>query len=438
MSRTNDAGFSRRWPTVPLKHVTCVLNRGTAPNYVDTGAVRVIGQAANRDEGIDWGRTRFHGFDGDPTRIKGFLRRNDIIINSTGTGTLGRVGFFGESPDGTPCIADGHLTIARVRDEELDARFAYYWLSSKPFQEHIFAALVDGATNQIELSRERLGGAQIPLPPLEEQRRIANFLDAETVRIDRLMAVKERAFALLEERRGALTRRYCFSGLESNTPMRETEVGPFGRIPAHWTLIRNKNLMREVSDLSVSGEEVLLTVSHLTGVTPRYEKTVYMFRAESMVGYKRCIPGDLVINTMWAWMGALGVSDYSGIVSPAYGVYRFHSAQALPEYFDFLFRTPEYIAEMTRYSKGVWTSRLRLYPESFLALRTPVPPRSEQDAIVRALKSELLPDSKLQEAIRRSNALLAERRQALVTAAVTGCFDVTSASGRSVAEGNVR
>ena len=71
-----------------------------------------------------------------------------------------------------------------------------------------------------------------------------------------------------------------------------------------------------------TGEEELLTVSHLTGVTPRSEKDVNMFEAETTEGYKICLAGDLVINTLWAWMGAMGVSFVNGIVSPAYNVYQ--------------------------------------------------------------------------------------------------------------------
>jgi type I restriction enzyme S subunit len=157
-----------------------------------------------------------------------------------------------------------------------------------------------------------------------------------------------------------------------------------------------------------------------------------MFMAESRVGYKICRPGDLVINTLWAWMGALGVANNYGIVSPAYGVYRFTSDGVEPRYFDYLYRTREYICEMTRHSKGVWTSRLRLYPESFLALKCPVPPKVEQVEITRTLDRELESDQRLRSTIQRSCELLAERRQALITAAVTGQFDVSTASGRGI------
>lgn len=71
-----------------------------------------------------------------------------------------------------------------------------------------------------------------------------------------------------------------------------------GAVPAHWTLLRAKRLFREVDERSKTGKEELLSVSHLTGVTPRRLKTVTMFMAESNVGHKVCRPGDLVINTL--------------------------------------------------------------------------------------------------------------------------------------------
>ncbi len=99
-----------------------------------------------------------------------------------------------------------------------------------------------------------------------------------------------------------------------------------------------------------------------------------MFLAESNVGHKICRPHDLVINTLWAWMAALGVSRLTGLVSPAYGVYRpLMPDRVLPRFADFLLRTPAYAAEYLRRSTGVNSSRLRLYPEDFLRIHVLLP-----------------------------------------------------------------
>lgn len=123
-----------------------------------------------------------------------------------------------------------------------------------------------------------------------------------------------------------------------------------GEIPRHWTTQRNKHIFREIDERSDTGEEELLSVSHLTGVTPRSEKNVTMFMAETLGGYKLCSPGDLVINTMWAWMGALGTSDYKGTVSPSYNVYRVRQNENFnAKYLDLLYRTPQHVAEINRF-----------------------------------------------------------------------------------------
>ena len=112
-----------------------------------------------------------------------------------------------------------------------------------------------------------------------------------------------------------------------------------GEVPEHWEVKPSKWYYREVDERSSTGSEELLSVSHITGVTPRSEKIITMFMAESYVGHKLCREGDLVINTMWAWMAALGVARQIGIVSPSYTVYRAIQKEAfLPQFIDLLLR----------------------------------------------------------------------------------------------------
>lgn len=257
------------------------------------------------------------------------------------------------------------------------------------------------------------------VPPLRQQDKIADYLDHETARLDALVATKERLLGLMSEKRQALITQAVTHGLDLRVKLRDSGIPWLGEIPAHWAIERARWLFHERDERSTTGEEELLTVSHLTGVTPRSEKDVNMFEAETTEGYKICHPGDLVINTLWAWMGAMGVAPVKGIVSPAYHVYR-PGNQLDPSYVDLLVRLPVFAQEVTRYSKGVWSSRLRLYPEGFFEVFLPVPPIEEQRAIVTHISNETNKLDALRFATERTITLLKERRSALIGAAVTG------------------
>ena len=173
------------------------------------------------------------------------------------------------------------------------------------------------------------------------------------------------------------------AGLKPYPQYRDSRLPWLGHLPIHWEARRAKYFFLEIDERSQTGKEVLLSVSHLTGVTPRSEKTISMFLAKSNVGHKRCRPNDVVINTLWAWMAALGVTHHAGIVSPAYGAYRPLAAdRLLPRFAHQLLRTPHYAAEYFRRSTGVNSSRLRLYAEQFLCVPLVCPPLGEKNAAV--------------------------------------------------------
>lgn len=190
-------------------------------------------------------------------------------------------------------------------------------------------------------------------------------------------------------------------------------------VPEHWIEQRAKTFFREVDERSKTGQEELLSVSHLTGVTPRSQKNVTMFKAASYVGSKLCQPGDIVINTLWAWMAALGASKHLGIVSPAYGVYRPHRTDSFnPAYLDYLLRTRAYVAEYIGRSTGIRSSRLRLYPNQFLDIALLQPPRPEQDQIVAYLQAQDAHIARFIKAKRELIALMAEQRGVLAERAI--------------------
>lgn len=201
---------------------------------------------------------------------------------------------------------------------------------------------------------------------------------------------------------------------------RQPKMSWLPAVPEHWNEQRAKTFFREVDERSKTGHEELLSVSHLTGVTPRSQKKVTMFKAASYVGSKLCRPGDIVINTLWAWMAALGASRHVGIVSPAYGVYRPHSADSFnPAYLDYLLRTRAYVAEYIGRSTGIQSSRLRLYPNQFLDIPLIQPPRPEQDQIVAYLRAQDAHIARFIQTKRELIALMAEQRGVLAEQAIS-------------------
>lgn len=310
-----------------------------------------------------------------------------------------------------------HLALLRPLKQKIDGAFLFRCLQAKPIRVQLELA-ANGVT-RFGIPKSEIGTMTLPVPPLPQQRVIAEYLDRETARLDALVAAKDRVLGLLAEKRRALITGAVTRGLDPRASLRDSRIPWLGEIPAHWETERTRWLFKERDQRSATGEEELLTVSHLTGVTPRSEKDVNMFEAETTEGYKICLSGDLVINTLWAWMGAMGVSPVNGIVSPAYNVYQ-PGPQLEPSYVDALVRLPIFAQEVTRYSKGVWSSRLRLYPEGFFETFLPVPPLTEQRAIVAHIAKETGKLDELRGATERTIVLLEERRAALIAAAVTG------------------
>ncbi|MCB0711739.1 MAG: restriction endonuclease subunit S [Ignavibacteriae bacterium] len=210
--------------------------------------------------------------------------------------------------------------------------------------------------------------------------------------------------------------------LKPYSHMKDSGVEWLGQVPEHWEVRRGKYLFSSIDRRSATGEEELLTVSSKHGVVPRKSANVTMFAAESYVGHKLCWPGDLVINSLWAWAGGLGVSEHHGIVSTAYGVYR-HNIEVSSRFVHELVRSVPFHWELRVRSKGVWTSRLQLTDESFLGAEFPIPTLPEQTAIVKYLNHVDRKVKRFIRAKRKLIALLEEQKQVIIHNAVTRGLD---------------
>jgi len=202
---------------------------------------------------------------------------------------------------------------------------------------------------------------------------------------------------------------------------KDSGVEWLGELPQDWDALRGKLVFSEYNERSESGDETLLSVSEYYGVKPRgdvIDDGDFLSRAESLVGYKKCETNDLVMNIMLAWKRGLGVTKYEGIVSPAYSVFRFNE-NADPKYMHYLLRTDIYTGHFKSRSTGVIDSRLRLYPESFGNVPIIIPPVEQQSQIANFLDHETAKIDTLIEQQQQLIKLLKEKRQAVISHAVT-------------------
>ncbi|HEX7242647.1 MAG TPA: restriction endonuclease subunit S, partial [Longimicrobiaceae bacterium] len=351
------------------------------------------------------------------------LQRGDLLLEKSGGGDSQPVGCVVLYDGPVPAVCSNFVARVQV-SRGMDPSFWCY-LHAAMYTVRLNTRSIKQTSGIQNLDQQQYFDELVGFPPSDEQSQIASFLDRETAKLDALIAEQQRLIELLKEKRQAVVSHAVTKGLDLDAAMKSSSVEWLGEVPAHWECVRNKVVFKEVDERSTEDDGELLTVSHITGVTRRSEKEVNMFLAETLQGYKRCRVGDVVINTMWAWMGALGCSPHNGLVSPSYNVYRIRDDRLLSaEYYDYLCRIPSHRVAMKANSTGIWESRLRLYPDAFLSMRVALPPITEQHSIVDFLGAQTARFGSLLAEAERAITLLQERRTALISAAVTGRIDV--------------
>lgn len=266
---------------------------------------------------------------------------------------------------------------------DIKGKFLYYCCKGTINYGYYKSGSVLPSMTQMEINNVFL-----PYTTSLEQDKIVNVLDKKCAQIDALIANQQTQIEKLKAYKQSLITEVVTKGLDPDVPMKDSGVEWIGMIPEHWENKRGKALFQEIETRSNDGSEELLTVSQYTGITPRSQKNVTMFEALSLEGYKVCEIGDIAANTMWLWAGAIGVSEYRGVISPSYNVYRQRHNNFIPKYLDLLLRAPMLVQEYASLSTGIRTSRLRLYPNDFFNIHFPVPPITEQQAIIKALDNK--------------------------------------------------
>ncbi|MEU8567586.1 restriction endonuclease subunit S [Streptomyces pathocidini] len=344
------------------------------------------------------------------------LRPGDVLV-SEGSGSLSSVGasaaWRGEL-DGMICFQN---TLLRLRPRAgVEGRYLEWWARSA-FGSGLFASIASGA-NIYHLGAERVRALPISLPPLEEQRRIADFLDIEVGKINTLTAKKRRLLSLLEEKIDSRVLEHIGTSQlvedESGTPT----------LPIRRLLSKRNRPPRIDTEVVTAFRDGQVTARSLRRTDG------YTLSATTEAQGQYVEPGDVVIHGLDGFAGAIGASEAAGNCSVVYHVCTpRNDGNSL-----FLGRLLRILATSGYLGLFAVSTRERAVDfrnwDLFGRIRIPDVPLRDQQEISGWISSA----RPFRVAVEESNALTDERRQALITAAVTGQIDVSTASGRGIEE----
>ena len=311
------------------------------------------------------------------------------------------------------------------------SRWAYYTVPiciPKNASENIYGAKM--------LNQYLIKSAKIVLPPIEEQHAIAAFLDAETARIDALIAEYETLIELLKEKRQALISQAVTKGLNPDVPMKDSGVEWLGEVPEGWKPIPLHSMSSDSNSLFIDGDWIESKDLSDTGI--RYITTGNVgegFYKEQGAGFiseetfvdLRCTkvkPGDILISHLNIPIGrSCIIPEFFGYMVTSVDNVIFRPDRDFSRQFiTYMLSSKAHLANMENLARG--TTMQRISRSTLGSAKFCMPPPEEQHAIVAFLDAETARmDTLVQEAENGIN-LLRERRMTLISDAVTGKIDV--------------
>lgn len=324
-------------------------------------------------------------------------------------------------------------TVALISFYNIDNNYAWYF--SKFLEIELRGKTIGMGIPHV--NGDELRNSIISVPPLSEQNVIASFLDSKTALIDQASKIKKKQIELLKERRQILIHNAVTKGLDNKVKLKDSGVQWIGQIPEHWKVESLKNILTERNEKNdpIKTREIL-SLSIDKGVTLYAGKTTNLDRfKDDFSQYKLAHKGDLVFNSMNMIVGAVGVSDYFGCVSPVYYTYYGRYNNSNTKFYEYLFRCKTLQGVLYSLGKGLLaidrgegkynTLRLKVSRDDLRSLRLPFPSYSEQNQIIsyietQSSKIETLISLKVQEIEK-----LKEYKATLINSAVTGKIKVS-------------
>ncbi|WP_164381716.1 restriction endonuclease subunit S [Streptomyces sp. OM5714] len=314
---------------------------------------------------------------------------------------------------------------ARIKpSDDVDSRFLSYVFDAA-YGQGLTQAAIKQTTGIQNLDTGAFFASRWAFPAKEEQRRIADFLDAENAKLLHLERHSSRLTELLEERKSAL-----ISGCYTFTGADEVQVIPLRRVVKRWIDYRGATPEKTASGIP------LVTAKNIRDGRIDYEASREYIAEDAYKNWmRRGLPEteDVVLTTEAPLGQVAFISDTSVALAQRVIVLRVHRDICSPEWVYWYLRSPQGQAELGLRATG--STALGIKADRLRGVPIPLPTLMESHRRLRSLSTQVTQIEGLHKNLVRQRALVAERRQALIAAAVTGQFDVTTASGRNVTEG---
>lgn len=265
---------------------------------------------------------------------------------------------------------------------------------------------------------------RVPVPPREEQDQIVRYLDWKVSEINQLIAIRKKQVQLLKKKKYAYVSDLITHGLNYQGAKKYSGVNWLGEIPSHWNIVKLRNILTPVSIKNCSDMQ-LLSVVRERGVIIRdveNQEENHNVIPEDLSNYKRVLKNQFVINKMKAWQGSYGISNFDGIVSPAYFVFDIQFKNL--EYFHYAIRSKVYVNFFAQASDGIRVGQWDLSMDKMKEIPFLLPSEDEQEKIVLSIKKHTTLIENLIKKINAEIELLLEFKNRLISDVVTGQIDV--------------
>lgn len=349
----------------------------------------------------------------------------DIVMNSMNilSGSVGLSQYFG-------CVSPVYYMLRPWKVTE-DVRYYNYTFQTTMFQRSLFGLgngiLIKESGNgklntiRMRIPMDKFGELFIPVAPIDEQQRIADFLDAKCAKIDALVADIQSQIDTLEQYKRSVITETVTKGLNPDAEMKDSGVQWIGDTPAHWGVIRGKYILRYMQK-PVRENDGVITCFRDGEVTLRSNRREDGFTmSDKEIGYQGIDVGDLVVHGMDGFAGAIGISDSRGKASPVLNVL---DTDQCKRYIMYYLRSMAYSDVFLALATGIRVRSCDLRWNKLAELSYPVPPLDEQNAIVKHIDSVLSKADAVIADKKAQFATLDEYKKSLIFEYVTGKKEV--------------